>query len=51
LRFRLFWPPFHQFFTALSLRPLSLRAISAHLLPISATIFSIISPSSGVMGS
>jgi hypothetical protein len=41
----------HHCLTALSLRPLSLRAISAHLWPISLTILSICSPSSGVNGS
>ena len=36
-RRRRFMLPFHQFFTALSLRPCSLRAISAQRFPISAT--------------
>jgi len=36
-RRRRFMLPFHQFLTALSLRPCSLLAISAHRLPISAT--------------
>jgi hypothetical protein len=48
LRFML---PFHQFLTALSLRLPSRRAISAHRLPISLTMRSIIKPSSVEMGS
>ena len=47
----LFIPPFHQFFTALSLRPCSLLAISAQRFPISPTSLSMTTPSSGVMGS
>jgi hypothetical protein len=43
--------PFHQFLTALSLRLPSRRAISAHRLPISLTMRSIIKPSSVEMGS
>jgi hypothetical protein len=35
VRRRRFWPPFHQFFTALSLRPGSFRAISAQRFPMS----------------
>lgn len=50
-RLLLFMLPFHQFFTALSLRPSSLRAISAHRFPISATRRSIKRPSSGLIGS
>jgi hypothetical protein len=40
-RRRRFMLPFHQFLTALSLRPWSLRAISAHRFPISPTMRSI----------
>lgn len=50
-RRRRFIPPFHQFFTALSLRPRRRRAISAQRLPISPTSRSMTIPSSGVMGS
>ena len=50
-RRRRFIPPFHQFFTALSLRPGSCLAISAQRLPRLRTSCSIFSPSSGVMGS
>lgn len=50
-RRRRFIPPFHQFLTALSLRPLKRRAISAQRLPISPTSRSMMMPSSGVMGS
>ncbi len=35
IRRRRFMPPFHQFFTALSLRPGSFRAISAQRFPMS----------------
>jgi hypothetical protein len=42
--------PFHQFFTALSLRFPSRLAISAQRLPISVTMRSIIKPSSAEMG-
>ena len=45
-RFRRFMPPFHQFLTALSLRPGSCRAISAQRFPICATSRSMCSPSS-----
>ena len=50
-RRRRFMLPFHQFLTALSLRPWSLRAISAHRFPISPTMRSICKPSSGLIGS